>query len=77
MKKQEVELMNKKLSVLLKQPISSINRGSGSVFLDFVELVESDLTYLTEDRKIATRKKRVGFKISLACGRFFTFYLRR
>lgn len=72
MKKCDIDLISNKLSVLINQPLCSVSRGGGSIFIGFGELVEKDCWYLTEDKKAALKKQLVGkYALHIECGSRF------
>ena len=73
MKRQDINLIKEKLSVLIDQPLQDISRGGGSIFISFGELIEKDVWNRDEDgNKINERKVLTG-KYALhieCCSRF-------
>lgn len=60
MDKNIADLVNKNLFVLIGQPLCSINRGGGSIFINFGKLIGKNSAYFTEDGKAAVRKTLAG-----------------
>lgn len=73
MNKQDIDLINNKLSVLRKKPLRYVNRGGGSIFMGFGELVEKNSAYFTKEGTATTRKKMVSkFALHMECSLRFT-----
>lgn len=61
MNRKDVNYIQEWLSVLINQPLRSVSRGGGSVFVDFGELIEKDAWDRNEDgEKVNIRKILVG-----------------
>ena len=72
MKKQDLDFIQEKLNILLGQPLRSICRGGGSIFIGFGEPVEKDSAYFTEDGKATVRKTMSDkYALHIECGSRF------
>jgi len=73
MNKQDIKFIQEKLSVIINQPLRSVSRGGGSIFVDFGELIEKDSWDLDEYGEVVNAGKIIVGKYALhieCCSRF-------